>query len=130
MKILVFGNPLVEQDAIALQILPELRKKFPAAEFLEFDAAEDLELQDSNPIILDAVDGISQCELITDLERFVPASRNLSMHDFDLGKTLLLLKKIGTIHGATIIGIPIMYDKQKALVETSRLIEKILTEKK
>ena len=124
-RILVFGNPLVQQDSIALAILPELRKRFPKIEFVEFDAAEDLETEGNQPVILDAVDGIKQCELIADLEILVPASRNLSMHDFDLGKTLLLLKKIGKINGATIIGIPQNYNEKKALIEVTVLLEKM-----
>ncbi len=126
MKILVFGNPLVSKDSIALQILPELKKRFPNIEFAEFDAVEDLEKEGPEVIILDAVEGIEKCELFTDLSLLQKTSRNVSMHDFDLGQTLLLLQKMGLIKKATIIGIPTNYKPKKALDESSRLIQKII----
>ncbi|MFH0955437.1 MAG: NUDIX domain-containing protein [Candidatus Micrarchaeota archaeon] len=130
MKILVFGNPLMQKDSIGLRILPELNKRFPAIEFAEFDAAEDLEKEGKELFILDAVLGLKKCEIITDLERFESASRNLSMHDFDLYQTLLLLNKIGAVRKATIIGIPCQYPKQKALKEAAALIEQLLENEK
>lgn len=126
MKILVFGNPLVEKDSIALQIMPELQKKFPQIAFVEFDAVEDLEKEGPEPIILDAVEGIKKCELFSDLSLLQKTSRNVSMHDFDLGQTLLLLQKMGLVKKATIIGIPTNYKPEKALEESSRIIGRVL----
>lgn len=128
MKILVFGNPLLEKDSIALQIMPELQKKFPKIEFVEFDAVEDLEKEGPELSILDAVEGIKKCELITDLSLLQKTSRNVSMHDFDLGQTLLLLQKMGLVKKATIIGIPTHYKSKKALEESVLLVEKAAQE--
>ena len=42
-RLLVFGNPLVKEDSLPLEILPMLREEFPEYEFAEFDAAENLD---------------------------------------------------------------------------------------
>jgi Ni,Fe-hydrogenase maturation factor len=123
MKILVFGNQLVEKDSVALRIMPKLQKKFPEIEFREFDAVEELEKEGPELFILDAVEGIKQCELITDLSVLQKTSRNVSMHDFDLGQTLVLLHKMGIVKKMTILGVPTNYGPGKATKEISRLIE-------
>ena len=34
MKFLVFGNPIIERDNLALKLLPKLKKEFPEIEFV------------------------------------------------------------------------------------------------
>ncbi len=122
-KILVFGNPLVEKDAICLKILPLLKKRFPKIDFLEFDAVEDLEKEGSDLVILDAVDGIGQVKLFLDLKEFeLVQTKRVSMHDFDLGQSLKLLDAMGLLNSVKIIGVPVDYSEKKAFVEVSGLL--------
>lgn len=60
MKILVFGNPLVEKDRLPLELMKELQKEFPQVEFKEFDTAEDLQEEGRELNIIDAVEGIKK----------------------------------------------------------------------
>ncbi|MBS3061699.1 MAG: hypothetical protein J4215_03900 [Candidatus Diapherotrites archaeon] len=121
-RILVFGNPLVAEDSIALKILPLLRKRFPTIAFVEFDAVEDLEKEGSDLTILDAVEGIEKVSVLTDIDSFENTKR-FSMHDFDLGQSLKLLKAMGLLKTVNIIGIPMTYPAKKAFSEIVPVIE-------
>ncbi len=124
-KVLVFGNPLVPQDSIALRILPALRRRFPVAEFKEFDAAEDLEKEGRDLIIIDSAVGISRVLLIEDLGA-LESGKIYSMHDFDLSLTLKLLKKMGAIDSVRIIAVPASLPLRKAVSGCSRLLSSLL----
>lgn len=102
-KVLVFGNPLAKVDSAAVKIAEKL-KGTPNIEFVRFDTAEDLEKEGSNPVILDTVIGIKIPRLVELNE--LELSKVFSLHDFDLGWNLTLLKKLGKIKSATVIGVP------------------------
>ena len=125
MKILVFGNPLVEKDSLPLKLLPLLRKEFSEITFSEFDAAENLENQGKDLIILDAVEGIEKVTMIEDID-VIKNERKYSLHDFDLGMTLKLLKKMKKIDSVRILGIPVNYEEKKAFEELKKLIATLL----
>jgi len=124
-KILVFGNPLVAADSIALRLIAPLQKKFPGILFKEFDAAENLEKEGRNLIILDSAVGLDNVAMLDDLDR-ISTCQPCSMHDFDLALTLKLLKKMGAIDSVRIIAVPSDYPLSKALKETSRIISNII----
>ena len=84
-QILVFGNPFYEPDAVCLKILPGLRKQFPKTEFIEVDAVEEFHEHGPDLVILDAVKGIEQVNLLDDSVEF-EAPKRTTMHDFDLEK--------------------------------------------
>jgi len=105
MKVLVFGNPFLENDSLPLKILPKLREKFPEIEFKEIDPTEDLDKQGRDLVILDTVEGIDEIVELNSIEQ-LHANKVYSMHDFDLAYNLKLLKKIGKIDSVRIIGIP------------------------
>lgn len=107
MKILVFGNSLVEKDNLALKLLPKLRKKFLNIEFKEFDPGENLEaeIEDGKLRILDVVEDIDEVMIIDDIDK-LKTEKVYSMHDFDLGFNLKLFKKIGKLKEVEIIGVP------------------------
>jgi Ni,Fe-hydrogenase maturation factor len=105
MKILVFGNPAVQKDSAALELVADLKAKFPHIVFKEFDAVEDLEDEGQNLIILDTVLGISSPRIFEGVGSFVD-SPTYSMHDFDLPIYLKLLKKLGKVKKAKVIGVP------------------------
>ena len=124
MKILVFGNPLVSEDSLPLKLIPDLGKKFPEIEFKDFDSAEDLQKEGRNLLIIDTVKGIEKSQIIDDINSFV-VDKIYSLHDFDLGYNLKLLKKIGMIDTVKIIAVPMGMEKETALNEISRLIKEL-----
>ncbi len=122
-KILVFGNPLVPEDSTPLRILPELRKAFPDLEFKELDAAEQVEDEGRELAIIDSVSGIGKIEMIEDLDS-IRMQKIYTMHDFDLGITLKLLKRMGKIDSVLIFGVPLKYPARKALAELQEIISR------
>lgn len=126
MRILVFGNPLVKEDSLPLRLMPELQKAFPNIEFKELDAVEDLQNEGRHLVILDTVKGIKESRLL-DLGS-IRLDRIYSMHDFDLGYNLVLLKKLNLIEDARIIGVPMNIDKKKALNQVQLILRKCVAQ--
>lgn len=126
-KILVFGNLLVDGDSLPLKLLPKLRARFSEIEFKELDAAESLESEGRDLIILDSAQGIEKVERIKDFEK-IQTSRIYSMHDFDLGLTLKLLKKMKKIDSIRIIAVPTRHSYRKALTEVTKIIKNLIVD--
>ena len=122
-KIYVFGNPLIKEDSLPLKLIDKLKKEFPSLEFKEFDTVEDLELEKELNII-DTVKGIKKVELIEDIDKII-TDKIYSMHDFDLGYNLKLLKKMKMIDKVRIFGIPMKMSENKAFLELCKLISVI-----
>lgn len=125
-RILVFGNPLVHADSIALRILPRLRKRFPEIDFVEFDAAENLEGEGRNLCILDSAVGIRKAAVFDGIGSLA-GGRAVSMHDFDLALTLKLLMKMGRISSVLIIAVPSLLSEKAALAQVCRLLSSSLS---
>jgi len=125
MKILVCGNPLVSKDATALKAAELLKKMLPEIEFEEFDSVE--ELHDEEVNILDVVKGLKRPMIIKNMDDIV-AGKIYSTHDFDLGQTLKLLKKLGMIKKVKIFGVPSRLNK-KTIEQLAELIKSNLTSK-
>jgi Ni,Fe-hydrogenase maturation factor len=121
-KILVFGNPLVKKDSLPLKMIEELKKKFPNIEFKEFDPTEDLEKEGRELNIIDTVEGIKKTVLITNID-LIKVMKVFSMHDFDLGYNLKLLKKLKKIDKVNIFGVPMKIKKKEALEQLIVLIK-------
>lgn len=128
MKIFVFGNSMVDMDSLPFRILPGLRKKFPEIEFIELDPNEGLENMEKEANIIDTVVGIERVILIEDIDS-IENSPKVSMHDFDLGFNLKLLKKMGRLKKVRIIGVPAEMDEEKAMNQVSEKIKAILLSK-
>lgn len=124
-KILVFGNPLVKKDSLPIRLLPELRQAFPEIEFKEFDAVEDLQNEGKILYILDSVEGINKVEVITDIDLLL-VSKIYSVHDFDLGYVLKLMKKMGMVEQVAIFGVPTSMRKDQAVKQLRQKIYSIL----
>ncbi len=122
-KILIFGNPLVPEDSLPLRLLPKLRKAFQNIEFKELDAAEEIENEGRDLVILDTAKGIDKVTVIDDIGK-IQTEKIYSMHDFDLGLTLKLLKKMKKIDSVRIIAVPMGYDEKKALDEVGKYLAK------
>ncbi|VVB81400.1 Uncharacterised protein [uncultured archaeon] len=104
MNIYVCGNPLVKEDCLPLRILPELKRKFPEINFVEFEPTEDLP-KEENLIIIDTVINAKDVALFDDIDKFTE-TKALSLHDFDLGLNLKLAKKLKKLKSVRIIGVP------------------------
>ncbi len=124
MKVLVFGNPLAKVDSAAVKIAEKLEGKIAGVQFVKFDAAEDLEKEGSELVIMDAVVGLEKPRLIS-LEELELSSNPISMHGFDLLWSLLLLKKIGKVKKTTIVGVAAKKSAEGSLLEVEKLLRKL-----
>ncbi len=122
MKILIFGNPLIEKDSLPLKLLPKLKEQVPNIEFIEFDPTEGLEKQGRSLIILDCVEDIEKVQIIDSIDK-IQTNKLYSMHDFDLGYNLKLLKKLNLIDDIKIIGVPMNVKEEDALIQISEAIK-------
>jgi len=120
--IYVFGNPLVKEDSLPLKLIEKLKKEFPKIQFKEFDTVEDLEFEKELNII-DTVKGIKKVEIIEDLDKII-TNKIYSLHDFDLGYNLKLLKKMNMINKVRIFGISENMNEKEAFQELCKLIAK------
>jgi len=125
MKFLVFGNELVEQDSLALKLIPKLKEEFSDIEFKGFDPTENLEAEIENGKlhIIDVVQGIDKVIVITDLQQ-LKQDKVYSMHDFDLGFNLKILEKIDKLKEIEIIGLPQDMDDEEALSQIQLILRK------
>lgn len=128
MKIYVFGNPLVKDDSIPLQILPGLKKVFPQVEFIVTDPNENFPPEgEKNLVIIDTVKGISKPEIL-DLDDFEKNNNTpISPHDYDLLFHLLLLKKLKKIESVRIIGIPFGTTFPTIVAKVVKIISSLLS---
>lgn len=126
MKVLVFGNPLVKKDSLPLKLLPELKRNFPSITFKEFDSVEDLQNEGRNLTILDTVEGIKKACLLN--LNSIKIDKIYSLHDFDLGYNIRLLKKLDLIDDAKIIAVPMNIDRKKALNQVHLILRKCVAQ--
>jgi len=124
LKVFVAGNPLLARDALPLALLPALRRRLPEMDFEELDV-EGLEDAGGELVIIDTVEGIERPAVISDVDA-IGTRKVYSLHDFDLGMRLKLLKKMGMIRSVTIFGVPPGYPRRRALDELTELIRATL----
>lgn len=111
-KIYCFGNPDRIDDRVALEIADEL--KIDGIEFVKCTSPDPLLLMNHGELtIIDAVKGLKKIQVIRDIDR-LNDTKTLTMHDFDLGTILKLLKETGQINKIKIIGIPYNMNKEEA----------------
>jgi Ni,Fe-hydrogenase maturation factor len=107
MKVYVFGNKAVPEDAGAIEVAEGLEGAVDGVSFVFVEPNEDVPFVDKERVvILDAVHGIPEVALISsdDLDRFVLPPRG-SVHDFDLAFQLKYLRKIGRLGEVYVVGI-------------------------
>ena len=124
--VLVFGNPQVENDSIALKVANALKGSKSNGRFsFEFvNSPEELQSYGRNLLIMDAVQGLDRVELIQGLDK-IRLSPRLSTHDFDLSFNLKLLEKTKKVDNVSIIAIPQEYQVQAAVYSVERLLKKM-----
>ncbi|MCX8197944.1 MAG: hypothetical protein N3F07_01985 [Candidatus Micrarchaeota archaeon] len=123
MRVLVFGNPAAKEDSSAVEIAKRLEGKMPGVEFVLFDTAEDLEKEGPAPVILDVVFGLKAPKIVR-LGQLEKPANPISLHGFDLIWSLLLLKKIGKLRSATIIGVP-PGSPSKSIAKVEKILRKV-----
>jgi len=120
MRILVFGNPYIEFDALAVEIAKEIKIK--NAKFIICSSPEQI-MEEKFDYIMDVVEGIDEIKVFDNLKMLNP-HRMFSLHDFDVTFFLGLMQKLGKIEKVKIIGIPIGFDKKQAKKEVEFLLNK------
>lgn len=124
MKIYVLGNPLLEEDNLPIKLLPKLKSIFSNIKFIEFDPTE--EFPEENPLILiDTIEGLRDIKLFEDLDK-IQLPPNYSVHDFDLGFQLKLMKKLGKLKEVVVIGVGQNISKEEAIIKLEKIISNLL----
>jgi len=123
MTIYIFGNPDYEPDALPLKILPELKKRLPAFDFVIKDPNEDWDYAMEKLIIIDTIQGIEKVTIFTSLDQF-ESTPHLTMHDFDLGMKLKWLSKLKKLPPFLIIGVPMRGNPEKITTELTVILER------
>jgi len=124
MNIYVFGNPLLEEDSLAIKLAEKLQreKAFRRFNFVYLDGAE--EICEENMIILDVAKNIKDIQIITNLDQLY-AGKFYTMHDADIALFLKLMQKIGKIRGIKIIAVPFDMNEKKAYTGLKKILEVI-----
>ena len=109
--ILAFGNPLVKEDSLAIEIAKDLQ--IPGYEFKICSSINDLlNFKGSELIILDVIENIKKTALIKNIVE-IKLNKSVTAHDFDLAFNLKLMKSLGKINKIKIIGIPQKGNKEE-----------------
>ena len=87
-KVFVFGNPLIEEDSLALKVAERLKGKVKGIEFVAVQSLDEVEERDF--VVLDVAKGIEKVQVIEDLEK-LETVHPVSGHDFDLAMELKML---------------------------------------
>lgn len=125
--IYIFGNPLLHFDSLPIKLAPELAKTFPDFDFVIQDPNENLHPENGELIIIDTIMGIDKITIIDDINQIdkIESSPTYSLHDFDLGFNLKLLKKIGELKKVTIFGVPPDIKQEDALEQLKKSINSL-----
>ena len=121
MKIFIFGNPDVPEDALPLKILPRLKERFSDVQFAVVDPNEEWDMPE-NVVVIDTVMGIEKVMMLNGLERFAAAPR-VTMHDFDALAQLRYLQKLGKIKKVTVIGMPPAISEDEAFEDVVKAVK-------
>ena len=105
--LLCFGNPYLAEDNLALEVGDAIIKdKIKGLEVIKCVAPDEvMSYIGKDFAILDVVKGIKKVTIIDDIDKLQSGSM-VSLHDFDLGFFLKLMKETGKINNIKIIGIP------------------------
>jgi Ni,Fe-hydrogenase maturation factor len=107
LHILAFGNPYLKEDSLAVRVADLIiEDKVPGIEIVKCISPDELlNYFDKDFVILDVVKDADDVMIIDDIER-LQSGKIVSLHDFDLGFFLKLMKETGRMEKIMIIGIP------------------------
>ena len=115
-----FGNEYVKEDGFAKEVASELKGNFHVITAATPDVL--FENKEKEILIIDVVRNIKKPMLITDLSQL--KTRNIvSLHDFDLGYVLTLLRNLGRKNKILIIGVPPTGNKKHIASEVEKMIK-------
>lgn len=121
----VFGNPVVAEDSLAVQLVPELEERFPEVAFEITDPTENLEPPSDPWIILDVGIGIDEVVVIESLEDLEQV-KGQSVHDYDVYLELRLKEKLGQLPKVKIVIVPMDMKPQDALALIENTLKDLL----
>jgi Ni,Fe-hydrogenase maturation factor len=120
-NIFCFGNPYIKEDNLALSLSKKVKLK--GFNFISLNNPEQLlDYSNERIIILDVCKGIKKIQLIKDIDR-LEQNKIVSMHDFDLGFFLKLMKSSGKIKTVEIIALPYGSDENKIMPDLIKFLE-------
>jgi Ni,Fe-hydrogenase maturation factor len=122
-NILIFGNSLVAEDSLAINLMPKLQNQFPELNFISLDPTENIQEYGKDLKIIDVVQGIKEPIIITDINK-LKTGKITSMHDFDLAYNLKLLMQTGKINSVKILGLPLEMNEDKAFNYCQSILRK------
>jgi Ni,Fe-hydrogenase maturation factor len=122
--IYVLGNSACSEDTLPVLLLPRLVSELPDFRFIHLDPTENLP-EEEHLILIDTIFGIDSVRVLYDLDK-IENSPQYSLHDFDLGFQLKLMKKLGKIGKVTIIGVPEKGEAREILNQIKKSLNKII----
>lgn len=126
MTIYCFGNTIDSGDSIPVQLIPILRNEFPAASVMHLDPSENF-MPEHASVVIDSVEGATTVQMFSDIDAFV-ITKSVSVHDYDLGLHLQLLKKLHKLPKIHIIAVPRYSSITQVKNEVVALLHSILHE--
>jgi hypothetical protein len=123
MKLLLFGNPALPSDNLAIKVGKGLEKDGHTILQLENPLGL-LELDLKEYVILDVAYGIKKVTLIDNVDKLV-LGRLCSLHDFDMAYFLKLLRRLGKLEKVRILAIPQRMSAPKALLAVRSLLHNL-----
>lgn len=120
-KLLLFGNPALAMDSLALKVGAALEQEGYETLHLENPLGL-LDLDLAEYVILDVAYGVTEVKLLTDVDKLV-LGRLCSLHDFDMAYFLKLLNALGDLDEIRIIAIPLEMSEQDAIVGVRKMLE-------
>lgn len=115
-KIYVFGNEYLVEDNFAGIVAKDLLNIRQDIEIIHCTSPDDLLEATGDIIILDVVKNIQSPMIIKDISQ-LKVNKIITMHDFDLGFFLNLLKSVDDQRNITIIGLPMTGDASRIAEE-------------
>lgn len=106
-NVLCFGNEFIKGDSLAKKIADEL--KIPNINFIKCNNPEEVLNYGENLIFLDTIKDITEIKVFDDIDK-IESRSIITLHDFDLGFFLKLMKEVGKVNNVRIIGIPEHYN--------------------
>ena len=102
--VLCFGNEFLKEDSLAKELADEIT--IEGVKFIKCNSPDEILDKDLDKVvILDVVKDLDKVILFDDIDK-IKERKLYSMHDFDLGFFLKLMKKTKQITTIKIIGIP------------------------
>ena len=107
--------------------IPLIKKEFPYAEFVKSDNPQDiLDAGYDKITIIDVAKGIKKARILSIDE--LKTRKIVTLHDFDLGFFLQIMKESGVVQDIKIIGIPEEWDRE-TIEEVKNLLQKLCFKK-